>query len=120
MIRPLVQAAAALALAACGVGGGEENESNDAASAAANLAETLPTELGGDDLSDANLGYAAEAPGPSAAPARRDARPATSPPKAEPRRAAPAKAPPPVTPPRPVKADADPHAGHDLSNGLND
>ena len=60
MMRFLVPAAASLALAGCGVGGGEENASNDAASAAANLAETLPNELGGEDVSDANLGNRAD------------------------------------------------------------
>lgn len=59
-MRLMVPLTASLALVACGVGGGEENRSNEATEAAANLAETLPNELGGDDVSDANLGNAAD------------------------------------------------------------
>ncbi|HEX8217330.1 MAG TPA: hypothetical protein VF577_07685 [Allosphingosinicella sp.] len=113
MMRLLIPAAASLALASCGVGGGEENRSNEAASAASNLAETLPNELGGDDISDANLGNAAEsAPAPPApvSSAEPNARGKTPAAKVEPRRSPPV----PLLPP--VKGEPDPHSGHDLSN----
>ena len=119
MIRYLVPAAAALALAACGAQSGEENEANGTADAAANLAEMLPNELGGDDISDANLADGPEA-APAAAPAppaQPKARPEQPAPKAEPRRPPATKAPPP--PPKST-AEPDPHAGHDMANMSHD
>jgi|GEM_PF-1514371 len=116
MIRYLVPAAAALALAACGAQSGEENEANGTADAAANLAEMLPNELGGDDISDANLAEAAPAPAPAPA-AQPKARAEQLAPKAEPRRLPAPKAPPPT--PK-AKAEPDPHAGHDMANMSHD
>jgi hypothetical protein len=67
MIRCLIPGAAMLALAACTQGAETEAANEAAAAAAANLAETLPNELGGDDVSDANLSNGADA-----APAKAD------------------------------------------------